>query len=56
VPIYALTLSSHWFVLQRLVLPLSFGSLADALPLMLLGWMLDYLIASVSMLIQLQSV
>jgi hypothetical protein len=51
----ASTLSSHWFVLQCFVLPLSFGSLADALPPLLLGWMLAHLVASVSTLIQLQS-
>jgi len=39
-----------------LLLPLSFGSLADALPLLLLGWMLGHLVASVSTLIQLKSV
>jgi len=49
-------LSSHWFVLRCLLLPLSFGSLADALLLLLLGWMLGHLVASVSTLIQLLSV
>jgi hypothetical protein len=47
----ASTLSSHWFVLHRLVLPLSFGSLADALLPLLLGWMLGHLVVSVSTLI-----
>ena len=52
----ASTLSSHWFVLRCLMLPLSFSSLADALSLLLLGCMLGHLVASVSTLIQLQSV